>query len=57
MTDAKFYFDSYALAADFCDKHGVPFAAIHRYDAKRCEVRVPGDMAREIRASTPSPNR
>ncbi len=51
MANAKFYFDNYALAADFCDKQGVPFAAIRCYGAKRCEVSVPGEVAREIRAS------
>lgn len=47
----KFYFETFIAAARFCDKHGIPSAAIARFGkgGQRCEVSVPAEWAREIR--------
>ena len=49
----KFYFETYVAAAAFVDKHGIPAAAIARFGkgGQRCEVSVPAELAREIRAA------
>lgn len=45
---AKFYFESFTAAAAFAHRHGLPSCSIHRF-GKRCEIHLPGDIARKVR--------